>query len=72
MQVIEKLDRTCVLHLPSPDDDGLRIVVQPDSVGAMASYAVLKRHQWFEYYRIESQNSNQIGLEMEVQNLLKA
>ncbi len=72
IQVIEKLDRRCVLHLPPPESDTVRIIVQPDISGSMASYAIFNRPDWFESYRIESQNANQIGLELEVQNLLKA
>ena len=70
--MIEKLDRRCVLHLPPPDNESVRIVVQPDVSGSIAAYAIFERQEWFESYRIESQNANQIGLELEASHLLKA
>lgn len=70
--MIERIDRTCVLHLSPPEIDTVRIVVQPNVNGSVACYTVLTRSEWFESYRIESQNANQIGLEMQVQHLLRA
>lgn len=72
VQVLEKLDRTCVLHLHAPDLDSVRIIVQGDVSGSVASYVIFKRTQWFESYRIESQNANQIGLQLDIQNLTRA
>lgn len=72
IQVLDKLDRKCVLHLCAPDSESLRIVLQADITGSAAAYALFKRSEWFESYRIESQNENQIGLEMDMQNLLRA
>lgn len=71
MSVIEKLDRRCVLHLPPPEMESVRIVVVPDVSGTVAAYTVFKRVEWFESYRIESQNANQIGLELDTQYLVK-
>lgn len=71
MSVIEKLDRKCVLHLPPPEMETVRIVVNPDVSGTVACYTVFNRVEWFESYRIESQNANQIGLELECGHLVK-
>lgn len=71
-QVLERVDRTCVLHLCSSDEDSVRIVLQADASASLACFTALKRHDWFESYRIESQNSNQIGLELDMHNLMRA
>lgn len=71
-QVLDKLEKRCVLHLPAPEVDSVRIVVQAEVSGSLAAYTIFKRSEWFESYRIESQNANQIGLEMDTQNLLRA
>jgi len=49
----------------------VRIVNLPDVSGTVACYTVFNRLEWFESYRIESQNANQIGLELDSQYLLK-
>lgn len=72
VQVLEKLDKRCVLHLPEPENEHVRIVVQGDVIGNVACYVHFKSTEWFESYRIESQNNNQIGLDMDIQNLLRA
>lgn len=72
IQVLDKLERRCIVHLCSPESDLVRIVFQADAMGSVAAYTNFKRSEWFESYRIESQNDNQIGLEMDVQNLLRA
>lgn len=72
IQVVEKLDKVCVLHLTPPDNEMFRLIVQPDVSGSLAAYANFVRTQWLETYRIESQNANQIGLELELPHLLKA
>lgn len=72
IQVLDKLERRCVLHLCPPDVDSVRIVLQADIAGSVAAYTIFQRSEWFESYRIESQNENQIGLEMDMQNLLRA
>lgn len=72
IQVLDKLERRCVLHLCPQDIDSVRIVLQADVAGSVAAYTLFKRSEWFESYRIESQNENQIGLEMDMQNLLRA
>lgn len=72
IQVLDKLERRCVIHLCSLESDLVRIVIQADAMGSVAAYTNFKRSEWFESYRIESQNDNQIGLEMDVQNLLRA
>ena len=70
--VLERLDGKCILHLPPPSVDSLRIVVQADVHGSVASYTIFKRSEWFESYRIESQNENQIGLQLQMHNLIRA
>lgn len=72
MQGLDKIERRCVLHLCASDVNLVRIVIQADHMGSVAAFANLKRSEWFESYRIESQNENQIGLEMDMQNLLRA
>lgn len=72
VQVLDKLEKRCVLHLSAPEIDTVRIVQQADISGSVAAFALFKRSEWFEGYRIESQNANQIGLEMDVQNLIRA
>lgn len=70
--MLDKLDRRCVLNLCPPEDDSVRIVLHTDVAGSVAAFTLFKRSEWFESYRIESQNQNQIGLEMDMQNLLRA
>lgn len=70
--MLEKLDRRCVVHLSPLEVDSVRIVVSADAAGSVAAFALFKRSEWFEGYRIESQNANQIGLEMDVGNLVRA
>lgn len=72
VQALERLDNSCVLHLTASDVPQVRLVVKPDALSSVGGYAVLERDSWFESYRIESQNENQIGLQMEVANLTKA
>lgn len=72
IQVLDKLNRKCVLNLCPPEADSVRIVLQADIAGSVAAFTLFKRSEWFESYRIESQNENQIGLEMDMQNLLRA
>lgn len=71
-QVLERVDRTCVLHLCAPDAHSVRLVVHADAAASLATFAVLKRSDWFEAYRIESQNANQIGLELDMHNFIRA
>jgi hypothetical protein len=42
-QVLERLDKLCVLYLSSPDQDAVRLVVQPSVEGSVAAYAQLTR-----------------------------
>lgn len=71
-QVLERVDRVCVLHLCSSDDDVVRLVVFTDATGSISTFTTLKRVDWFESYRIESHNANQIGLELDMRNLSRA
>lgn len=71
-QVLERVDRTGVLHLCAPDADSVRLVLHSDAAASQATFAVLKRADWFESYRIESQNANQIGLEFHMLNFIRA
>lgn len=71
-QVLDRVDRTCVLHLCAPDAESVRLVVHADAAASLATFAVLKRADWFESYRIESQNDNQIGLELDMHNFIRA
>eukprot|EP00178_Gracilaria_changii_P025203 TRINITY_DN773_c0_g1_i1.p2 TRINITY_DN773_c0_g1~~TRINITY_DN773_c0_g1_i1.p2 ORF type:complete len:281 (-),score=45.44 TRINITY_DN773_c0_g1_i1:1148-1990(-) len=71
-QLLDKVGKRCVLHLSAPEVDSIRIIFQPDVSGSVAAYAHFTRSEWFQSYRIESQNANQIGLEMDMQNLLRA
>lgn len=71
-QVLERLEKLCVLHLDAPESDAVRFAVQPTVEGSVAAFAQLKQTEWFEGYRIESQNGNEIGLEMDLQNLTRA
>lgn len=71
-QVLERVDRVCVLHLCSSDEDAVRLVVFADATGSISTFTTLKRVDWFESYRIESHNSNQIGLELDMRNLSRA
>lgn len=61
-----------MLHLCSLDEDSVRIVLHTDASASLACFTVFKRHDWFESYRIESQNENQIGLELDMHNLMRA
>ncbi|PXF46435.1 Checkpoint protein hus1-like [Gracilariopsis chorda] len=71
-QLLDKVGKRCVLHLTAPEVDNVRIIFQADVSGSVAAYAHFARSDWFQSYRIESQNANQIGLEMDMQNLLRA
>lgn len=61
-----------MLHLCSGTQDNVRIVALGDASSSPSTYTTLKRSDWFESYRIESQNDNQIGLELDMQNLIRA
>ncbi|OSX68281.1 hypothetical protein BU14_3090s0001, partial [Porphyra umbilicalis] len=71
VQALERLDSSCVLHLTAANVPQVRLIVKPDALTSVGGYAILDRDHWFESYRIESQNENQIGLQMEVANLTK-
>lgn len=71
-QVLDKVDRTVVLHLCAAEDDTVRLVLQSTAAASFSSFTTLKRTDWFEAYRIESQNDNQIGLELDMANLIRA
>lgn len=72
IQVLDKLEKRCILHLCAPEADLVRIVMQSDVMSSVAAFTNFKQSEWFDSYRIESQNENQIGLEMDIQNLLSA
>ncbi|CAN8070810.1 unnamed protein product [Agarophyton chilense] len=71
-QLLDKVGKRCVLHLYAPEVDNIRIIFQADVSGSVAAFAHFTRTEWFQSYRIESQNANQIGLEMDMQNFLGA
>lgn len=71
-QVIDRVSGTCVVHLCSGNQDSVRIVALGDASSAPSTYTTLRRCDWFESYRIESQNDNQIGLEIDMHNLIRA
>lgn len=71
-QVLERVDRTCVLHLCGSHDEFVRLVLYADATASLACFTALRKNDWFESYRIESQNENQIGLELDMNNLMRA
>lgn len=71
-QALERVDRTCILSLCGPQDEYVRLVVHADAAASLSCFTCLSRQEWFDSYRIESQNNNQIGLELDINNLLRA
>jgi len=72
VQALQKVDRRCILHLTPQEDDQARIILFPTALSSVAAYAGLPKSYWFDGYRIESQSGNNIGMEVDLQNMDRA
>uniref|UniRef100_A0A7S3A7K8 Checkpoint protein n=1 Tax=Rhodosorus marinus TaxID=101924 RepID=A0A7S3A7K8_9RHOD len=72
VQALQKVDRRCILHLTPQEDDQIRLILFPTALSSVAAYTGLPKSYWFDGYRIESQSGNNIGMEVDLQNLDRA